>query len=52
MKRRHFLSAAGVGAAASASAPSLLPALTGPLHLKITGLKTFVVNVGMSNWVF
>ena len=52
MKRRHFLSAAGVGAAASASAPSLLPALTNPLHLKITGLKTFVVNVGMSNWVF
>jgi galactonate dehydratase len=24
----------------------------GPLHLKITGLKTFVVNVGSFNWVF
>jgi galactonate dehydratase len=24
----------------------------GPLHLKITGLKTFVVNVGSVNWVF
>ena len=34
--------------------PSLhrLPIEPRPLHLKITGLKTFVVNVGGSNWAF
>ncbi len=45
MNRRHFLGAA-------ATAPSLLAAPAKPLQLKITGVKTFVVNVGSVNWVF
>ncbi|MEK7405918.1 MAG: enolase C-terminal domain-like protein [Acidobacteriota bacterium] len=45
MNRRHFIGAA-------ATAPSLLAAQAKPLQLKITGLKTFVVNVGSVNWVF
>lgn len=49
MNRRHFIGAAG-------AAPSLLAtqarAQARPLHLKITGLKTVVVNVGSVNWVF
>jgi galactonate dehydratase len=45
MKRRDFLStAAGAWFAASAWAK--------PLNLRITGLKTFVVNAGSLNWVF
>jgi len=55
MNRRQFISAAGVGAA-QAGNPSMFAAQArtqaGPLHLKITGLKTFVVNVGSVNWVF
>src|SRR5215469_5716883 len=56
MNRRRFLTAA-VGAA---TAPLLGPvrilaqqasSQARPLHLKITGLKTFVVNVGGLNWV-
>ena len=51
MKRRAFLSAAaGLGPLATAPAFGQTPAAH--LHLKITGLKTFVVNVGSVNWVF
>src|SRR5437762_14054380 len=46
MNRRHFLSAL-LGAA-----PVSLFAQAKPLNLKITGLKTFVVNAGSLNWVF
>jgi galactonate dehydratase len=45
MNRRHFFgAAAGAWVAASARAKTL--------NLKITGLKTFVVNAGSLNWVF
>ena len=44
MNRRAFLFAA-------AGIPSFA-AEAKQLHLKITGLKTFIVNVGSSNWVF
>jgi galactonate dehydratase len=45
MKRRDFFgAAAGAWLAASAQAKAL--------NLKITGLKTFVVNAGSLNWVF
>jgi len=50
MKRRAFLSAAALGSLATAPVFSQTPAAG--LHLKITGLKTFVVNVGSVNWVF
>jgi len=46
MNRRQFISAAGVGAGTGMAAQAA------GLHLKITGLKTFVVNVGSVNWVF
>src|SRR5437879_5183 len=46
MNRRQFLKA-GTG---SLIAPMVLCAKT--LNLKITGLKTFVVNVGSVNWAF
>ena len=49
MNRRHFLLAAAAPVA-SAIAESVKPAKS--LNLKITGLKTFVVNVGSVNWVF
>jgi galactonate dehydratase len=45
MKRRGFLAAA----AGSAFAACLRAK---PLNLKITGMKTFVVNAGSLNWVF
>src|SRR5271157_5968827 len=45
MKRREFL--------AAATGPLLAATLRAkPLNLKITGLKTFVVNAGSLNWVF
>jgi len=53
MRRRHFL--------ATGLAPLLAPALSSlraaaerakPLNLRVTDLKTFVVNVGSVNWVF
>lgn len=45
LNRRDFLtSAAALAAAATAKAK--------PLNLKITGLKTFIVNAGSVNWVF
>src|SRR5271157_42644 len=45
MKRREFL--------AAATGPLLAATLRAkPLNLKITGLKTFVVNAGSLNWVY
>lgn len=57
MKRRGFLSAALAGTVGAASAPAQsVPqhsaASARNLNLKISGLKTFVVNVGGLNWVF
>jgi galactonate dehydratase len=57
VKRRGFLSAAFAGAVGAASVPMRSraqspAAMTRNLNLKITGLKTFVVNVGGLNWVF
>jgi L-alanine-DL-glutamate epimerase-like enolase superfamily enzyme len=49
MNRRHFLLAAAAPVTA-AIAESIGPAKY--LNLKISGLKTFVVNVGSVNWVF
>src|SRR5262249_55974300 len=49
MNRRQFLLAAPAPFA-TAIAESIQPAKS--LNLKITGLKTFVVNVGSVNWVF
>jgi galactonate dehydratase len=46
MNRRQFIRAAGLGAGTG------LAAQAAGLHLKITGLKTFVVNVESLNWVF
>jgi galactonate dehydratase len=55
LDRRSFLCAAA-GAAAALRTPSLLAqqaaANAKALKLKITGLKTFVVNAGSLNWVF
>ena len=51
MKRRAFLSAAAA-LGPLATAPVFGQTPTADLHLKITGLKTFVVNVGSVNWVF
>jgi len=50
MKRRAFLSAAALGPLATT--PVFSQDRGAGLHLKITGLKTFVVNVGSVNWVF
>jgi len=47
--RRQFLGAAGWAAVPSVAAAQPQAAR---LNLKITGLKTFVVNVGSVNWVF
>lgn len=56
MNRRGFISAAlGAGTASIArpgSASQGAASDAKPLNLKITGLKTFVVNVGALNWVF
>jgi len=51
MKRRAFLSAAAA-LGPLATAPVFSQDRGAGLHLKITGLKTFVVNVGSVNWVF
>jgi galactonate dehydratase len=48
MHRRHFLAATTAAGLAPAAAQSQAKSL----HLKITGLKTFVVNVGNGNWAF
>lgn len=50
MKRRAFLSTAAL--APLAAVPSVSQTQAAGLNLKITGLKTFVVNVGSVNWVF
>src|SRR5260370_15741469 len=49
MKRRQFLLAAAAPVTA-AIAESFKPAKS--LNLKITGIKTFVVNAGSVNWVY
>ena len=48
MNRRGFLA----GAAAAAACAWTRPARAAALNLKITGLKTFVLNAGSLNWVF
>ena len=48
VNRRTFLNTLLVGAAT----PILAFPQAKPLNLKITGLKTFVVNAGTLNWVF
>ena len=48
MTRRTFLSAAAIAHTLASRAT----AQAKPLKLKITALKTFVVNVGGSNWAF
>src|SRR5438270_14060568 len=50
MNRRRFLQAAAGVAASPFLSPLLSQAKS--LNLKITGLKTFVVNAGSLNWVF
>lgn len=52
MKRRTFLSSAALGAAGPFFPAAQAAAQAKPLQLKITGLKTFLVNVGSVNWVF
>ncbi len=49
MQRRQFLTAL-TAPVVSAAAQAVRPAKS--LNLKITGLKTFVVNVGSVNWAF
>src|SRR5437879_9938803 len=49
MKRRHFLLAAAAPVTA-AIADSIQPAKS--LNLKITGIKTFVINAGSVNWEY
>src|SRR5260370_22767862 len=50
MNRRQFLLTAAASPISALIAESLHPARS--LNLKITGIKTFVVNVGSVNWVF
>jgi L-alanine-DL-glutamate epimerase-like enolase superfamily enzyme len=50
MNRRQFLLAAACSPAITAIAESIQPAKS--LNLKVTGIKTFVVNAGSVNWVF
>jgi galactonate dehydratase len=53
MNRRGFIQAAMGAAATPIWAPAQdVSSRTKPLNLKITGLKTFVVNAGSLNWVF
>ncbi len=53
MNRRQFLlTAAGATTPAIPAAAQQAMAAAKPLHLKITGLKTIVVNVGSVNWAF
>jgi galactonate dehydratase len=49
VNRRRFLTLLG---AAPVALPQNASAQAKPLNLKITGLKTFVVNAGSLNWVF
>src|SRR5258708_26749238 len=50
MNRRQFLLAAAAAPVSAVIAESIQPAKS--LNLKITGIKTFVVNAGSVNWVF
>src|SRR6266436_7152685 len=50
MNRRQFLLAAAAAPVSAVIAESIQPAKS--LNLKITGVKTFVVNAGSLNWVF
>ena len=57
LKRREFITSALAGGAAALLGPirancQQSTAAAKPLNLKITSLKTFVVNVGSLNWVF
>lgn len=52
MDRRRFLSTAALSAAAPAAAAAQAAEKARALNLKITDLKTFIVNVGSVNWVF
>src|SRR6266436_2770661 len=52
MNRRRFMQAALGAAASSIFVPVRALAQAKALNLKITGLKTFVVNAGSLNWVF
>jgi galactonate dehydratase len=52
MKRRTFLSSAALGAAGPFAPAARAAAQAKPLQLRITDLKTFIVNVGSVNWVF
>lgn len=53
MNRRQFLiGGAGLLAAPVSALAQQAARQAKPLNLKITGLKTFVVNVGGSNWAF
>src|ERR1700738_2848005 len=50
MNRRQFLLAAAAAPVSAVIAESIQPAKS--LNLKITGIKTFVVNAGSVNWVY
>jgi L-alanine-DL-glutamate epimerase-like enolase superfamily enzyme len=50
MNRRQFLLAAAAAPVSAVIAESIQPAKS--LNLKVTGIKTFVVNAGSVNWVF
>ena len=56
MNRRRFLSTACLAGLARAMPVPIAAVAAGrqakPLNLKITEVKTFVVNVGSVNWVF
>ncbi len=52
MKRRTFLSSAPLGAVGPLFPAAPAFAQAKPLQLRITDLKTFIVNVGSVNWVF
>src|SRR5580704_2416598 len=50
MNRRQFFQVAACAPISAAIAETLQPAKA--LNLKVTGIKTFVVNAGSVNWVF
>ena len=53
MNRRRFIQATlGTAACAASAAGQEMSSPAKDLNLKITGLKTFVVNAGSLNWVF
>jgi len=53
MSRRQLLPRARLMAGGRVVLPAITPPPTAKsLNLKITGLKSFVVNIGDANWVF